>query len=96
MEYNAESPGCFEIHPDCRGDGSKYGWHDGGRRVQAAIDAVRTLSVSIDIPQKLHEINVKEEDIPALAVAAFNDVCTGGNPRSTSIEDIEAIYRKAF
>ena len=64
--------------------------------VQAAIDAVRTLSVSIDIPQKLHEINVKEEDIPALAVAAFNDVCTGGNPRSTSIEDIEAIYRKAF
>lgn len=64
--------------------------------VQAAIDAVRTLSVSIDIPQKLHEINVKEEDIPALAVAAFDDVCTGGNPRSTSIEDIEAIYRKAF
>ena len=64
--------------------------------VQAAIDAVRTLSVSIDIPQKLHEINVKEEDIPALAVAAFNDVCTGGNPRPTSIEDIEAIYRKAF
>ena len=64
--------------------------------MQAAIDAVRTLSVSIDIPQKLHEINVEEEDIPALAVAAFNDVCTGGNPRSTSIEDIEAIYRKAF
>ena len=64
--------------------------------MQAAIDAVRTLSVSIDIPQKLHEINVKEEDSPALAVAAFNDVCTGGNPRSTSIEDIEAIYRKAF
>ena len=64
--------------------------------MQAAIDAVRTLSVSIDIPQKLHEINVKEEDIPALAVAAFNDVCAGGNPRSTSIEDIEAIYRKAF
>ena len=64
--------------------------------MQAAIDAVRTLSVSIDIPQKLHEINVKEEDIPALAVAAFNDVCIGGNPRSTSIEDIEAIYRKAF
>lgn len=64
--------------------------------MQAAIDAVRTLSVSIDIPQKLHEINVKEEDIPALAVAAFDDVCTGGNPRSTSIEDIEAIYRKAF
>ena len=38
----------------------------------------------------------KEEDIPALAVAAFNDVCTGGNPRPTSVEDIEALYHKAF
>ena len=63
--------------------------------VKAAIEAVKA-SLSIGIPQKLHEINVKEEDIPALAVAAFNDVCTGGNPRPTSVADIEAIYRKAF
>ena len=40
--------------------------------------------------------NVKEEDIPALAVAAFNDVCTGGNPRPTSVAEIEVLYRKAF
>lgn len=64
--------------------------------VKAAVEAVKALSLSIGIPQKLHEINVKEEDIPALAVAAFNDVCTGGNPRPTSVADIEAIYRKAF
>ena len=38
----------------------------------------------------------RKEDIPALAVAAFNDVCTGGNPRPTSVEDIEVLYRKAF
>ena len=92
MEYNAESPAASKY---IRIAGAMGGNTD-GMTVQAAIDAVRTLSVSIDIPQKLHEINVKEEDIPALAVAAFNDVCTGGNPRSTSIEDIEAIYRKAF
>ena len=62
--------------------------------IKAAIEAVKALSISINIPQKLHEINVKEEDIPALAVAAFN--CTGGNPRPTSVEDIEALYHKAF
>ena len=39
---------------------------------------------------------VREEDIPALAVAAFNDVCTGGNPRPTSVGDIEKLYRTAF
>ena len=64
--------------------------------VKAAIEAVKALSLSIGIPQKLHEINVKEEDIPALAVAAFNDVCTGGNPRPTSVAEIEVLYRKAF
>lgn len=64
--------------------------------VVAAIKVVKELSKSINIPQKLSEIGVKEEDIPSLAVAAFNDVCTGGNPRSTSIEDIESLYRKAF
>ena len=31
---------------------------------------------------------VKEEDIPWLAEQAYNDVCTGGNPRQTSIEEI--------
>ena len=47
----------------------------------------------------IHSYNrrkVKEEDIPALAVAAFNDVCTGGNPRPTSVGDIEKLYRTAF
>ena len=64
--------------------------------MRVTIEASKALSSSIGIPQKLHEINVKEEDIPALAVAAFNDVCTGGNPRLTSVADIEALYHKAF
>lgn len=64
--------------------------------VWAAIDAVRKLSLSIGIPQKLHEIGVKEEDLKELSVAAYNDVCTGGNPRPTSPEEIEAIYREAY
>ena len=63
---------------------------------KAAIDAVRALSLSIGIPQHLCEIGVKREDIPALAVAAFNDVCTGGNPRPTSVEDIAKLYEIAF
>lgn len=49
---------------------------------------------SINLSFKL--IGVREEDIPALAVAAFNDVCTGGNPRPTSVGDIEKLYRTAF
>ncbi|MBP1638779.1 MAG: fucO [Bacteroidetes bacterium] len=63
---------------------------------KAAVKAVKDLSVSINIPQKLSAIGVKEEDLQALAVSAFNDVCTPGNPREASVEDILAIYKSAF
>ncbi|HEY8932024.1 MAG TPA: lactaldehyde reductase [Rariglobus sp.] len=64
--------------------------------VVAAIGSVRALSKRVGIPEKLREIGVKEADLPKLAVAAFGDVCTGGNPRTTSVADILEIYRKAF
>lgn len=97
MEYNADSPAAPKYKEIARAMGVKgaetMSVEEG---VKAAIDAVKALSISINIPQKLKEIGVKEEDIPQLAVAAFNDVCTGGNPRPTSIADIEALYKKAF
>ena len=60
---------------------------------KAAVTAVETLSKDVGIPAKLSEVGVKAEDIPVLAEAAFADVCTGGNPRDTSIPEIEALYR---
>ena len=58
---------------------------------KAAVDAVRKLSVDVGIPQDLKQI-VKPEDVDFLAKSAFADVCTGGNPRDTSVEDIKALY----
>ena len=63
---------------------------------KAAVDAVKQLSKDIGIPEKLHEIGVKEDDLPALAQAAFDDVCTGGNPRPCTVESILEIYKTAF
>ena len=96
MEYNAESPAAPKYIHIAKAMGVDTTGMSEAEGVKAAIEAVKALSLSIGIPQKLHEINVKEEDIPALAVAAFNDVCTGGNPRPTSVADIEALYHKAF
>ena len=96
MEYNAESdaaPKYLDIAKAMGVDTSNMTVKEG---VKAAIDAVKKLSISIDIPQKLHEIGVKEEDIQSLAVAAYNDVCTGGNPRETSVADIVGLYKKAY
>lgn len=96
MEYNAESlarPKYLDIARAMGVDTTGMSVDEG---VAAAIGAVRALSLSIGIPQRLHEIGVKREDIPSLAVAAFDDVCTGGNPRPTSVEDIAALYETAY
>ncbi len=96
MEYNAESPSRAKYLGIAKAMGVDTKGMSVDEGVAAAIKAVRDLSLSIRIPQHLHEIGVKEEDIPDLAVAAFNDVCTGGNPRPTSVAEIEKLYHIAF
>ncbi len=95
MEYNAP----------CTGEKFKYiaeamGVDTAGMSQEeyraAAVNAVRQLSKDIGIPEKLHEIGVKEEDLQALSESAFADVCTGGNPRPCTVESILEIYKTAF
>ena len=62
----------------------------------AAINAVKQLSLDVNIPQTLKEIGVKEEDLPALAQAAMADVCTGGNPRPCTYDLVLEVYKTAF
>ena len=95
MEYNAEATGekYRDIAKAMGVEGTENMSVEEYRK--AAVDAVKQLAKDVGIPADLKEI-VKEEDIPALAVAAFNDVCTGGNPRPTSVAEIEVLYRKAF
>ena len=63
---------------------------------EAAVEAVRQLSIRVGIPQHLAELGIKEEDLPRLAKAAFADVCTPGNPRDITEQDILELYKKAF
>ncbi|MDE6079445.1 MAG: lactaldehyde reductase [Duncaniella sp.] len=63
---------------------------------QAAVDAVRALAIKVGIPQHLSEIGISEKDIPALAEQALADVCTPGNPREVTLDDIVALYKKVL
>lgn len=62
----------------------------------AAIEAVKKLSLAIGIPQHLKDIGIKKESLQQLAEDAFIDPCTGGNPRKTSVAEILEIYKKAY
>ena len=59
---------------------------------QAAIDAVRQLSVDVGIPTKLEKL--KEEDLPFLCESAAADACAPGNPRQATIPEFEEMFRK--
>lgn len=62
----------------------------------AAVDAVKQLSADVGIPARLRDVGMKEEDIAALAQAALDDVCTGGNPRNATLADITELYRQLY
>ncbi|MBT0768027.1 lactaldehyde reductase [Kineosporia sp. J2-2] len=59
----------------------------------AAVEAVAELTRELGNPTTLGEIGAREEDLPALAQAAFDDVCAGGNPREATVTQIEELYR---
>lgn len=95
MEYNAEYAGeKFKYIAEAMGVDTS-GMSQAEYRA-AAVNAVKQLSKDVGIPEKLHEIGVKEEDLQALSESAFADVCTGGNPRPCTVESILGIYKTAF
>lgn len=61
---------------------------------EAACKAIEDLSRLVGIPQHLSELGITEADIPALADQAITDVCTPGNPRPVTREDIVELYHK--
>ena len=64
--------------------------------VDKVVDAVKELSIKLNIPQTLREIGIPREMLPTLANQAINDACTPGNPREVTVEDIIKIYESAY
>ncbi|MDE5828927.1 MAG: lactaldehyde reductase [Duncaniella sp.] len=62
----------------------------------AAVKAVRDLAIKVGIPQHLTDLGITADNIPALAAQAFEDVCTPGNPRDVTLEEIVELYNKVL
>lgn len=61
---------------------------------EAACNEIEALSRKVRIPQHLSDLGIYEKDIDALADQAFADVCTPGNPREVTRDDIVQLYRQ--
>ena len=72
-------------------------WQEGmtlEQAADAACKAIEDLSAIVGTNKHLTDLGITEKDIPALADQAINDVCTPGNPREVSKDDIISLYHK--
>ncbi len=62
----------------------------------AAIDAVKKLARKVGMDKSLKEIGIPKNALEQLAIDASEDVCTPGNTKPVSKEEILEIYKKAY
>ena len=64
------------------------------------IDKIEWLKEQIEIPKSIRDFGVKEEDFLAtldeMTENAFNDQCTGANPRYPLMSEIKQLYLLAY
>ena len=69
-------------------------------KVERLVEAVEALKTKLDIPKSIRDSGVPEaafhDALDTLTEDAFDDQCTGANPRYPLIGEIKALYRRAF
>jgi len=68
----------------------------GAGRAEEAPEIVREMSRRLGLPQKLSEVGVSREIFEVLAETAAKDVSMVGNPVLLSVEELQAIYERAY
>jgi alcohol dehydrogenase len=61
-----------------------------------AIAAMRQLNMDLGIPKRLRDIGVSKDKIPEMAQLAFQADYNCWNPRYTSAEDFEMLFKQAY
>ena len=76
------------------------GGKDDEEKMQNLIDAIEKLKTQIGIHKNIKDYNIMEEDfvsrVDELAMQAFDDQCTGANPRYPLIKELKEIYLNAY
>ena len=69
-------------------------------KVEGLIAAIDKLKAAVGIPASIREAGVPEkafyQQLDQLSELAFDDQCTGANPRYPSISEIRELYISAY
>lgn len=60
------------------------------------IEAMRQLNMDLGIPQRLRDIGVSKDKIPEMAQLAFKADYNRWNPRYTTVEDFDMLFKQAY
>jgi alcohol dehydrogenase class IV len=63
---------------------------------QEAVEVVRELIATLELPTRLRDAGIDEADLAPLADAAYELEISGLNPRELGREDIERLLREAY
>lgn len=79
----------------------KLGGADEDEKVQRLIDKIEELKTLLEIPKTIKEtLSTPDrrfyEEVEAMAEQAFDDQCTGANPRYPLIQDLKELYILAY
>jgi len=111
IEYNAKKPTKFVSFPKyetfiadkryaeiARHIGLPFNTTEEG--VAVLVDAIRDLNEKLHIPIRVSENGISEKDyfrdLEGLSVKAFEDQCTGTNPRAPLVSEIKTIFEKIW
>ncbi len=86
----------LHLADDISGDGPEERWQKTARLVRA----IEQLKKDVGIPASIRDAGVSEADflekLDEMSEQAFDDQCTGSNPRYPLISELKELYRKAF
>lgn len=92
VEYNAlADQGRYRVIYDSITQGAKA---DEYFIPEMLVEELRNLNRELGIPEKLSDVGVTEDKIGVMAIDAMKSANVVVNPRQTTIQDIEALYRK--
>jgi len=76
------------------------GGKDESEKIELLIKAIEELKIKVGIPRSIKDFGVTEASfyatIDTMSEQAFDDQCTGANPRYPLISELKQIYIKAF
>ena len=69
-------------------------------KVENLVKAISELRTKLNLPNTIKEAGVNEEDfnktLSRMSIEAFDDQCTGANPRYPLVKEIKEMYLKAY